>query len=207
MFDMVLLQATTSIPDLDRTVGDFWSWAYSNLVTNTTRCTYGEYLVAVALGLDNVPRKEWTPYDLIYRDTTIEVKTSGYLQGWYQNKPSTIVFDIAPRTNTWNPENNVITGLQEATRVASLYVFCIHTAQLSKGAECGNRDMALLMGAQNWRFYAVPTSIINHLFGKQKQVRFSILRPCLERHRCAAATCEQLKSTVDRCVDAILRLE
>ena len=32
------------------------------------------------MGLDNVPRKEWTPYDLVYRYTTIEVKTSGYLQ-------------------------------------------------------------------------------------------------------------------------------
>ena len=46
-----------------------------------------------------------------------------------------IAFDIAPRTNTWNPENNVMTALQQATRVASLYVFCIHTAQLSSGTE------------------------------------------------------------------------
>ena len=80
--------------------------------------------------------------DLVYRDTTIEVKTSGYLQGWYQTKPSMIAFDIAPRTNTWNPENNVMTALQQATRVASLYVFCIHTAQLSSGTEFEKRDMA-----------------------------------------------------------------
>lgn len=136
MFQMRLLQGTTSIPGLSgKTVGDFWSWAYSDLIVNTTRCTYGEYLIATALGVDNAPRREWIPYDLTYRDTTIEVKTSGYLQAWHQERPSTIAFDIAPRTHTWRPEDNVITVLQEATRVASLYVFCIHTPPAQQ--QCG----------------------------------------------------------------------
>jgi hypothetical protein len=207
MFDTVLLENTTPIPDLNRTIGDFWSWAYSNLLTNTIRCTYGEYLVAAARRVDNAPRTEWTPYDLVYRDTTIEVKTSGYLQTWHQKQPSTIAFDIAPRTHTWIPEDNVITALQEATRVALLYVFCIHTAQLSNNAESAKPEITSLMGTQNWRFYAVPTFLIDHLFEKQKQVRFSTLEARLNRQGYTSATYEQLKSTVDRCVDAILGLE
>jgi hypothetical protein len=64
MFDTFLLEATTSIPGLaGKTVGDFWSWAYSNLIVNTTRSIFAEYLVATCLGLNGAPRQEWTTYD------------------------------------------------------------------------------------------------------------------------------------------------
>jgi hypothetical protein len=203
---MVLLRPTDSIPGIgDKTVGDFWSWAYSNLIVNTTRSIFAEYLVATSLGLNGAPRQEWTTYDFKYRETTIEVKTSGYLQGWSQNKLSTIVFDIAPRFNRWEPGNNAVTRLEEAKRLASLYVFCIHMAQHRDDAEGGDRGVALLMSAQNWKFYVVPTFLINHFFGKQKQVRLSVLEWSLQQHGYAAITYEQLKCTIDKCVQQVCR--
>jgi hypothetical protein len=203
----MLLDGTTSIPGLGgKTFGHFWFWAYSNLIVNTTRSAYGEYLVASALGLDDEPRKEWTPYDLVYRDTTIEVKTSGYLQAWYQQQPSIVTFDIAPRVSTWKIEENIMTTLPEQTRVASLYVFCIHTAQLSNDTAT-ERDLAFLMGAHNWCFHAAPTATIDRLFGKQKQVRYSILKSNLEKQGFFSTPYEQLKEAVDTCVEVISEAE
>lgn len=203
MVDMVPLQGTAVIPGLARTVGDFWAWAYSNLVANTTRSTYGEYLVAAALGIDNAPRKEWTSYDLTYRERTIEVKTSGHLQAWHQNQPSIIEFDIAPRKYTWRPEDNVVTELRNPTRVASLYVFCIHTVQNVCDEELATHDPALLVGVQNWRFHAVPTFMIDRSFGNQKRVRYSSSRASVEPQGCRSCEYEKLKTFVDRYIDEI----
>ena len=43
---------------------DFWSWADSELLSNTLRGRLAEYLVAVDLGIANEVRSEWIAYDL-----------------------------------------------------------------------------------------------------------------------------------------------
>ena len=44
---------------------DFWSWAYSDLLDNTLRGSFSEFLVAAALGIDlSNPRVNWDPWDL-----------------------------------------------------------------------------------------------------------------------------------------------
>jgi hypothetical protein len=47
------------------TVGDFWEWAFGDLVTNTVRSVFAKYLVALALGVSDRPRVEWDQYDLL----------------------------------------------------------------------------------------------------------------------------------------------
>lgn len=64
------------------TVGDFWQWAFGDLVTNTVRSVFAEYLVALALGVSDRPRIEWDQYDLTYRGVGIEVKAVGRVQAW-----------------------------------------------------------------------------------------------------------------------------
>ncbi len=59
-----MLTADTPIDGLDGlTVGDFWSWAYSDLLSNANRGVFAEFIVAVALGVHEQPRLEW-PADL-----------------------------------------------------------------------------------------------------------------------------------------------
>ena len=73
-------------------VGDFWRWAYSDLLMNKTRGVLAEFIVAKALGLDLSVRNAWSHHDLVTKKgTSIEVKASGYLQSWEQkelSKPS-----------------------------------------------------------------------------------------------------------------------
>lgn len=69
---------------------DFWSWSYSDLLDNTLRGCYSEFIVAAALGIDlSEPRANWEPWDLtLYEEANaihIEVKSGSYLQAWKQN--------------------------------------------------------------------------------------------------------------------------
>jgi hypothetical protein len=46
------------------TIGDFWSWAHSDVMSNTNRSIFAEFLVVSALGLLDTPRIEWDAVDL-----------------------------------------------------------------------------------------------------------------------------------------------
>lgn len=97
-------------------VKDFWSWANSDILNNTTRGILAEYLVAQALSLDisKSIRKEWDAYDLLYKETKIEVKSTAYVQVWNEeNKLSTPEFKIS-------------------SRKCDVYVFCL-LAEKKKG--------------------------------------------------------------------------
>ncbi len=60
MVAMMMLTPDVPIRGLaETTVGEFWSWAYSDLLNNATRGVFAEYLVAVALGVDDQPRLAW----------------------------------------------------------------------------------------------------------------------------------------------------
>ena len=78
-------------------MGDFWSWAYSDILSNRNRSIFAEFIVGSALGVVDSPRVEWDAVDLRYKGKKIEVKASAYLQSWPQKKLSHIVFDIAKK--------------------------------------------------------------------------------------------------------------
>ena len=153
-------QATDAIPQLPNlTVGDFWKWAYSDILSNTVRGVYAEFLVAVALGIfkDDI-RDAWWDYDLSYRDLKIEVKTSGYRQSWEQKQNYAINFDIKPKKTT-------------QIRTADLYVFCLFTEQDDIKAHDRVLDPTF------WEFYIVPKKVLP----AQKTIRLNPL--CAICHR------------------------
>ena len=78
------------IPVLGTTVGDFWAWAYSDILNNTDRAVFAKFVVGMALGVIDTPRVEWDAVDLQYSDKTIEVKSAAYVQSWHkeQDPPS-----------------------------------------------------------------------------------------------------------------------
>ena len=142
----------------------FRRWAIGNLLENRTRGLYAEWIVGRALGVvdPNQPRREWDASDLTYRDRLIEVKASGRGQAWPQDKPSTIRFGISPSKRPWFADSNTWVSHREAERVADLYVFCLHDVFPASDADAV--DLA------TWKFWVVPTFVLNGELGSQKSV-------------------------------------
>ena len=103
---------------------DFWRWAYSDLNGNAERGALAEFIVACALGIQGSERISWDKYDLHSKEgIRIEVKTSGYLQTWQQEKLSTPIFGINP-TYGWDSKTNKYDTVKK--RQSDIYVFCLH---------------------------------------------------------------------------------
>ena len=108
-------------------LNDFWRQHFSDLLSNTLRGSYAEFIVSSALGVDiKGSYEEWAPWDITLpfdwtdasgtrrNEIRIEVKSSAYIQSWSQKKLSRIVFGIRP-TQAWNENNR-----REAVPIASL---------------------------------------------------------------------------------------
>jgi len=155
------LNPETKIPGLEGiTIGDFWAWAYSDILTNTTRGMFAEFLVGAALRVIEYTRPlGWEDFDLSYYNWKIEVKASAYLQSWHQEALSTIRFDIGER-GSWDSDTN--SWISERTRSADCYVFCLYFEQ--------ERSVANVLDTSRWEFYVLSTKQINAEFGNQKSV-------------------------------------
>jgi hypothetical protein len=144
-------------------VRDFWSWGYSNLLTNSTRGVLAEYIVALALGIDRgAPREEWTTYDLFCDGIKIEVKASAYLQSWGQKDFTKPLFSIAP-ARPWNAEEGVYGD--KASRSADIYVFCLLKHKDPETIDPLNLDQ--------WEFYVLRTETLNVEKGEQAHIGLS----------------------------------
>ena len=151
-------------------LSDFWEWGFSDLLNNTLRGAFCEFIVTAALGLDPLScRTDWTPWDLTVpyqwqngdtcRDGIhIEVKSCAYLQSWKQSKLSNIVFSIRP-TLAWDEISGYDNIVQ---RQSDVYVFGLYTV-----TDRMNADPIILDG---WRFYVLATSVLNNLCGSQKTI-------------------------------------
>lgn len=155
-------------------VVDFWKWAYSDLVGNTERGALAEYIVACAMGVEDKERIAWDKYDLLSSEgIAVEVKASGYIQTWEQDRLSAISFGIQP-THGWDSETNVYA--QEKQRQADVYVFCVH-----KHTE---QETINPLDVSQWDFYVMPTCVLNEKVGGQKRISLSALQK-LGAERCS----------------------
>ena len=158
-------------------LSDFWKWSSSNLLENTLRGTYSEFIVATALDLDlSTGFEDWLPWDLTYpfqwQDTTgalrddicIEVKSASYIQSWEQNKPSNIIFSIRP-TLKWEMDGRRSTDRQ---RQSDVYVFCLYAET--------NRRLANPLILDGWEFYIISTAKLDEICGAQKAISLNALR-------------------------------
>jgi hypothetical protein len=172
------------------TMGDFWAWAYSDLVSNTVRPLFAEYLVGESLNLTREPRVEWDSVDFRYRDRCIEVKSAGYVQAWAQRKPSVISFDISARKKPWDAATNTFLS---AGRCAHLFVFCVHTDQ--------SRDRCCVHDTDRWDFYVLTTRQIADSFGDQRSVRLNRILA-----RFCAVKYSDLRRKIDTVIDEIEKI-
>jgi hypothetical protein len=155
-----------SIPGLDgKSFGQFWQWAYSDILSNGNRSVFAEYIVGAALGVVDRPRREWHRTDLLYSGKEIEVKASAYVQAWAQKGPSSIKYDVAKKIG-WDYLTN--TSLPEPVRSADCYVFCLHPEK--------DPDLCEISNVKRWEFYIFSKRHIERAFGNQKTVGLSRIR-------------------------------
>lgn len=128
---------------------DFWQWAFSDLVDNTTRGILGEFIVGKALGIDMTGVKyHWGICDLVQSDgTKIEVKTSAYMQTWNESKISNINFSGLKSKNV----NGLDNGDEERYN-SDFYIFCIQTSKSHEEYDQFSLDQ--------WMFKIVPREIL-----------------------------------------------
>ena len=161
-----LLTPGQPIPGMtDLSLGDFWSWAYSDLLSNANRSVFAEFMVGAALGVVDTPRVEWDAVDFHYRGFGVEVKSSAYVQAWAQTGPSRIVFDIAKK-RSWDASTN--TSSPVPVRSSDIYVSCLYTGR--------DRRQGNVLETAAWQFYVAATSAIEQEFRHQKTVALSRIR-------------------------------
>jgi hypothetical protein len=172
-----------------RTVGDFWRWAYSDVISNGNRSVFAEFMVGTALGCLHSPRVEWDAVDLRYGKHRIEVKASAFCQSWHQERLSTIKFSIS-KARAWDPRTGEYSGVP--TRFADAYVFCLHTEKDKEKAKCNVLD------ASTWEFYVSPTQRLNQEFGEGNTISLSSVQRV--GARCGFA---ELKASVDAVLEGL----
>jgi hypothetical protein len=155
------LHAETTIFGTTHTVGDFWQWAYSDILSNRNRAIFAEFLVGTALTALDDFRIEWDSVDLHYQGKRIEVKSAAYIQSWTQAKPSRIVFNVSEKLS-WDAATNLY-ALQRQ-RAADCYIFCLFT-EIDK-----TLARESILNVEHWQFYVLATETINREFAKTKHL-------------------------------------
>jgi len=154
----------TSILGTPHSISDFWSWGFSNILMNSLRGVFSEFLVGSALEVLQKARIEWDTHDLVYKEKRIEVKSAAYIQSWHTGKYSKIGFDIGAKRSYNYDENKYDIN---ALRHADIYVFC-----LLKEKDINKINV---LDTEQWCFYIVPTQILDNLYPHQKRISLSVL--------------------------------
>ncbi|MBG9451753.1 hypothetical protein ABE67_18910 [Cytobacillus firmus] len=158
------LSDETKICGTDKTLIDFWNWGFSDLLSNSLRGVFAEFLVGSALDCLNQKRIEWDAYDLIYRGKKIEVKSAAYVQSWHTDTFSKISFNIGAKREYSYTTRKYST---EIRRHADVYIFCLLKEQ--------DIDTLDPLNVSHWEFYIVLTKILDERFPSQKTISLSSL--------------------------------
>lgn len=157
---------TGTEPLANTTLSTFWSWAHSNLMDNAERGILAEYFVHLAVGGISSTRTNWDRYDVMSPEgISIEVKASGYIQTWAQEKLSAIQFSIRPTIALDEEKNNYV---GEPTRQSDVYVFCVHKHI--------DQETINPLDPDQWVFFVLPTTVLNEKVGAQKTITLSRIK-------------------------------
>ncbi|AQT67033.1 hypothetical protein STSP2_00172 [Anaerohalosphaera lusitana] len=178
------LKHSESIMPTAFTVGSFWRWAYSDILSNANWGVFAEYLVASALGAVDHARIEWDAFDIAYGGTKIEVKSSAYLQSWPQKRPSAIRFDIGKKLS-WTADTNEYSPRPH--RPADIYVFCLLAEK--------DRSRVNVLDTTQWQFYVLPREVLDAELGEAKTLSLKVLEGLTE-----PITYQKLKLAIDELV-------
>ncbi|MCX6143486.1 MAG: hypothetical protein NTZ35_09715 [Ignavibacteriales bacterium] len=158
--NLTKLEPNRIIDDLyGNTVLDFWSWAFSDLISGSNRGIFAEFLIGAVLGTTENARIEWDVADHIYRGRKIKVKSAAYIEHWLQSKPSRISF---PVNHIQRKEiKTSIPGLTLYPR-PEVYVFCVFDVR--------ERNEADMLDMGKWLFYPVAAHVIESKYRRKKSI-------------------------------------
>lgn len=109
----------------------------------------------------------WTLFDILYRNTRIEIKQTSYYHPWNEGgkisnqRTFGITMANSNRENIRSEENKF-------ERQNDIYVFCLNIGK--------TKETANPMNLENWRFYIIPTKIINEECGNNKSISLNKVR-------------------------------
>jgi len=122
---------------------DFWEWALCK-PSDVQRGLIAEYLIAVALDVDDKPYEEWARWDLMTKSgVTVQVKASAYLQPWEQRHESRPGFRFAKKRGEENIGGRFIR--YELDHHADVYVFALHNHHV--------RETLDMFDGSQWEFW------------------------------------------------------
>ena len=96
----------------------------------------------------------------------MEVKSSAYLQSWFQRTPSKPQFSIRKAVE-WSPESNEYIG--EKRRHSDVYVFCLLAYQ-------GDKQSLNSLDLSQWELYVVPTVEIDKKYRDRQSITVGQVR-------------------------------
>ncbi|MCC5917921.1 MAG: hypothetical protein JJU02_11415 [Cryomorphaceae bacterium] len=146
---------------------DFWQWSGSDILSNTTRGKFAEFIVGTAIGINpkNL-RDDWGAFDLVTNEgIKIEVKSAAFIQSWNQKRLSNISFSIK-QARYWDAESNI--QCSEPKRHADLYVFC----------HLKHKDQSSIdpLKMEQWDFYVLPTFRLDNYKRSQTSITINSLK-------------------------------
>jgi hypothetical protein len=152
---------------LDITLLDFWCWSVSDLMSNATRGIFAEFIVATAAKINlNEVRDEWGAFDLLTEDgIKIEVKSSAFLQTWFQKALSKISFSTK---SSFTIDSTTNKQSENKTRSADVYVFCLLHHKDKRTVQPLNLDQ--------WEFYVLATEQLNNYVRSQHSITLNSLK-------------------------------
>jgi len=167
---------------------NFWQWSSSDLVSNTLRGVLAEYIVAIALEVNEDVRAPWGAYDLHYNGHKIEVKSASYVQSWTQQDYSKISFDIK-KTREWNEISNK--QADESKRQADIYVFCLLNHKIQATLDP--------LKLEQWDFYILPARVLDTELGNKKSIGLNKLKKLKPLH----ASFSDMKHGIEKIISQI----
>ena len=171
---------------------DFWKFEFSNIYDMQDEIS--EFIVAKALGIDVPYNKEmWTLYDILYRDTRIEVKETSYYHPWNEGGKISQQrsFGITKANSTYEHPDEP----NRFERQNDIYIFCVVNGE--------TRETSNPLVLDNWDFYVVPTSVINEKSKDNKTISLNRIRTL----GYAPIRFDRLKQEVDFAIDDIAFVE
>ncbi len=181
---MKKLSVNNKIDKLNCTLGDFWSWAYSDVLNNRNRGIFAEFMVVKLLGAKDETRIEWDNCDVEYDKKNIEVKCSSSIQSWDQDKYSNIIFNISEK-HVWDKSSDKRTSTKR--RYSDLYIFCLLKEKDYKIIEVLDLDQ--------WEFFVIGTDILNNTFHEQKTLSLNKIKKITN-----SVSYRDLKKEVDKLI-------
>ena len=193
------LPAHRDIAGADTTLGDFWRWAYSDVLSNAMRGCLGEFLVASQLEITDVPRVEWDAVDLRLphhgEQYGIEVKTSSRFQSWplaEGQQRSEPTFGFSER----RPFNFAMGKMElVARRCADVYVFCHYRGPHGGVTDNVARRLAVL-DVDRWEFFIASTTELEAAYQNRRMISLAAIKDLTKGGKARRCSYSEIKPAV-----------